>query len=382
MRAKLSDDYLGARAFQPGKRTIVHDVRLPGFHVVIGAHTKTFRLRTRRVNATLGRWPLLSAQEARLKAIDLLRRIEAGEELRPRRGRMPEVQPAPAAPTLRAVITDYTTTKQLKPRTAKDYAATVRLYAPDWLDAPVTGITPPVFEAAFRAIGKPAAANLFARIVSALVNFASTRHGLSLVNPVTRLRALDGLHEVKPRDRLVPDRQQGAWSAAVVALDDRDAADALRFLALTGCRLGEALRLTWADVDLAAGTVRFRETKNGSDHVLPLGLHLRALLAARRASAGSGAGAVFPVPEARLRAAVGAVVKASGVAFSPHDLRRGFVTTAQRELRDLATVKRLVNHAAGGDVTTKHYLRLSVDDLCAPMQRVEAAFLRLWSACT
>ena len=59
-------------------------------------------------------------------------------------------------------------------------------------------------------------------------------------------------------------------------------------------------------------------------------------------------------------------------------MRRGFVTTGQRTLNDLATVKRLVNHSAGGDVTTKHYLRLSVEDLREPMQRIESAIFKLW----
>ncbi|MGP0173711.1 hypothetical protein ACSVIJ_17755, partial [Pseudomonas sp. NCHU5208] len=58
-------------------------------------------------------------------------------------------------------------------------------------------------------------------------------------------------------------------------------------------------------------------------------------------------------------------------------LRRTFVTVAQRTLRDLATVKKLVNHSSGADVTMKHYLRLSVEDLREPMQRVEDAFDRL-----
>ena len=55
-------------------------------------------------------------------------------------------------------------------------------------------------------------------------------------------------------------------------------------------------------------------------------------------------------------------------------MRRTFVTVAQRTLNDLATVKRLVNHSTGGDVTTKHYLKLTVDDLRKPMQQVEDAF--------
>ena len=88
--------------------------------------------------------------------------------------------------------------------------------------------------------------------------------------------------------------------------------------------------------------------------------------------------AVFGLSESRLRRSVAEIVQAIGLPWSPHDLRRGFVTTAQRTLNDLATVKRLVNHAAGGDVTTKHYLRLSVEDLRTPMQRIEEAFMGLW----
>lgn len=60
--------------------------------------------------------------------------------------------------------------------------------------------------------------------------------------------------------------------------------------------------------------------------------------------------------------------------WSPHDLRRTFVTISQRTLKDLATLKRMANHSVGGDVTMKHYLRLSVEDLREPMQQVEDAF--------
>jgi hypothetical protein len=60
--------------------------------------------------------------------------------------------------------------------------------------------------------------------------------------------------------------------------------------------------------------------------------------------------------------------------WSPHDLRRTFVTTAQRALKDFATAKRMVNHGVSGDVTMKHYLGLSVEHLREQMQLVEDAF--------
>lgn len=44
----------------------------------------------------------------------------------------------------------------------------------------------------------------------------------------------------------------------------------LTFLLGTGCRVGEAIGLEWSDVDLTAGTVIFRETKNGKDRITNL----------------------------------------------------------------------------------------------------------------
>ena len=57
-------------------------------------------------------------------------------------------------------------------------------------------------------------------------------------------------------------------------------------MALTGVRPSEALGLTWGGVDFADGTVTFVDTKNGTDHMLPMGEWLAARLKARRALSG------------------------------------------------------------------------------------------------
>lgn len=51
----------------------------------------------------------------------------------------------------------------------------------------------------------------------------------------------------------------------------------VRLLALTGCRLGEILALRWNDVDLKAGLLRLPDSKTGAKTV-PLGAPARALL--------------------------------------------------------------------------------------------------------
>lgn len=49
----------------------------------------------------------------------------------------------------------------------------------------------------------------------------------------------------------------------------------VRMLYGTGIRVGEAVRLTHGDVDLSAGTLHLRETKNGCERLVPMSLSLR-----------------------------------------------------------------------------------------------------------
>jgi len=53
----------------------------------------------------------------------------------------------------------------------------------------------------------------------------------------------------------------------------------IRFLALTGCRLGEAVSATWGKIDTKAGTLRLPDTKNGKPRYVPLGAPALVLLA-------------------------------------------------------------------------------------------------------
>lgn len=53
----------------------------------------------------------------------------------------------------------------------------------------------------------------------------------------------------------------------------------VRFAFLTGCRLSEARRLKWKDIDLEAGTLTFRDTKNKSTRILPITPALKDLFA-------------------------------------------------------------------------------------------------------
>ena len=81
MRAYLADELLARRTGKAAVRAVVRDSRLSGFQCVIGARSKVFRLRLRRGCVTLGGWPMLSAEQVRTKALDLLRDLAAGRQL-------------------------------------------------------------------------------------------------------------------------------------------------------------------------------------------------------------------------------------------------------------------------------------------------------------
>jgi integrase len=51
---------------------------------------------------------------------------------------------------------------------------------------------------------------------------------------------------------------------------DHDQQCLFTFLAVTGCRLAEALALTWDDVNLERGRIHFKITKTGRSRILPL----------------------------------------------------------------------------------------------------------------
>ena len=54
--------------------------------------------------------------------------------------------------------------------------------------------------------------------------------------------------------------------------------DSIEFSLHTGCRQGEMLRLRWPQIDLEEKTIIFLDTKNGSNHVLPIPEKLMPLM--------------------------------------------------------------------------------------------------------
>lgn len=380
-RAKLTKTFVDGIAFAEKGQAFYWDADLPGFGMRVGIGSKAWfvekRIGHKTTRVTIGKYPAVTAKQARDEAMAKLGKMAAGinPTQEKREARIKSV-------TLQAVFAEFLAARQLKPKTVKDYTAVINgLYA-DWLKKPITAITKDMVEKRHKKIGSErgeAYANLAARTLRSVLNFASAKYedskGASILpdNPVRRISQTRAWYRVERRTGHLKNHQLKPWFDAVLSIENATIRDYLQFVLLTGCRKEEAAQLQWADVDLADGSYVLRDPKNHRPIRLPLSDYLLDMLKRRQKD---GGGYVFPGNGAtgylvEPKRQVGKVGEQIGMEFSMHDLRRSFVTIAESLDISAFALKALVNHKhkADGDVTGG-YVQLNVERLRDPMQRI------------
>jgi len=162
------------------------------------------------------------------------------------------------------------------------------------------------------------------------------------------------------------------WKALEEDQGNEAGLDAIRFLALTGLRLREALRLQWDDVDIGGCRVRLKDSKTGPRNA-PISKDAADLLAARRPAC--AAGYVFPSTKGGEirdlcdpwhRACRRAGIEDARV----HDLRHSYASQAVRAGVDLLVIRDLLGHAS--IATTQKYAHVADDHLREAASRITA----------
>jgi len=172
----------------------------------------------------------------------------------------------------------------------------------------------------------------------------------------------------------IPPERLGAWWRAAGIAPSRVAADYYRFQLLTGCRGGEIHGnkrhgyepIKVGDVNCEAGKLVLRDTKNRSDHKLLLSRQALEI-AARHCSGRKPEDPLFPIVDARKT--LSWINALAGTTVQGHGLRATFASIAE-ELVSGGALKRMLNHATGGDVTLGHYVGKSEAQLRAAWQTV------------
>ncbi len=392
---------------------LIWDPELKGFGLrVTAGGAKSWvlqtRIRGRSHRLTIGKFPGVTPEVARKTATKLIGQVANDGDPVADRSRAKV-----ASITLERAFTEYTETrrrkkdgKSLKPRTRSDMLSALDESFEDWKKRPIASITRDMVQRRYqlRVQVSVARTNVAFRYLRAVLNYAmaayrdSEGRPVMMDNPVRVLSEASKWHGVEARTSVLSPDDLKTWVPAVLALaetPDRPPGkgkeiprlrhgevfrDLLLFLALTGCRRGEALQLRIQDVDLDGGTVTFPDTKNRRDHRLPLTPYLRKLLELRIRQA-QGKALVFSspfdgAPTRNLRHALARVKTATGLAFSPHDLRRLTASSLERLAVPVYTIKAVLNHLPGANDVTGGYVQVDEAMKLDALTKLEGFILR------
>lgn len=204
-------------------------------------------------------------------------------------------------------------------------------------------ITRPVIDAWYRQRSRAVTARSFNMELETLMLIMTHAYeaGLLAINPTLGLRRIT----LPPAKKVIPSPQQFAALLATLRRVERTkpAADLIEFLASSGCRLGEALALTVADFDMAAGVFHVQKSKTDAGiRTVPIFPDLGAVF--RRIATGKRPGShLFQIQSAK-RALATACKTAGCPRYSHHTFRHYFITEARKVCED-SVVAKWVGHA-------------------------------------
>jgi integrase len=371
------------------------DSDLRGFGILLSGKTSSRTYVVQKQIAGSGKKPrvrigaanVLALEEARRKALDVLRELADGKDPRVERRRK-----AVAGITLSAALERFLDDR-------RDLSATVhyrwpkylQTYLGDWLARPLSELTKDVVTERRDKIIKDVAARAFRRSPAFL-----SEPGLGAANQtMTAFKAIRahvaeeaGLppmqipkkrgSTVKRRERCLHSEQMPAFYSAVMALESRRDKDLILTLLFSGLRFGEAASLRWDDIDFPQRAIRLpaARVKARRRLDLPMTSQLRDILVQRQ-SIGREGQFVFPaVPRTTttghatdLSHAFYEIKRTSGTYISPHDLRRTWATVAESCDISWSALQALLNHAAPSGVTGG-YTVMALSRLQTPAQLV------------
>lgn len=387
MLHKLTKSFVEKVAFEKSGQVFYRDSELLGFGLRVGKSAKVYfaeaKLHGKTVRKSIARHNVVSLDEARSQAKSYLAEISRGknphDEEKARKAKLV---------TLAEVLQNYIEARgNLKRSTIQDYRHTFETYLHDWMNKPAIEITKDMVELKFRKISKTSAsqANKTMRNFRAVMNYAIMKYedsngdSIFRYNPVVRITQLRAWHRPVRKNTLIKHYDLASWYQAVINLSNDSIApnrevvkDFLLLVLFTGLRRNEAAKLTWNRVDLKDKTIVIKDTKNHTDHTLPLTDFLFDLLTKRKDEAKTKY--VFPNENntgylTDPKKQIARVVKESGVSFSTHDLWRTFITIAESLDISAYSLKRLLNHKMTNDVTAG-YIITDVERLRMPMQKI------------
>jgi integrase len=397
------------------------DTQQIGFGLAVyGADTKSYfalrRVAGKQVKFTFAKYGELTVAQARDKAIQHLARMSEGVnpiEQR-RQARIDAKRAEVRGITLAGALKLYEGTLRAKGRAARtieDYRYLLEKYLPDWMDRPLADITRKDVRLRHESIVREIArrkrrqngarvtanapgvvpANQVMRALRAVWNRALREHPEELpLNPVGKEGNVDFIKEQRRSSR-IPAAELKPWYDGVTALSNPVRRDYLLFTLFSGLRRTNAAEPRVEHIDWQRRALHVPKPKSQRPFDLPLSDFLINLLKARieeNKKLAPDSPWIFPAArgdghivetrpdggEARAKNGNGESMVAR---YTPHDLRRTFISVAEslgisREARQL-----LVNHSTPKSDVHGGYVVPELEELRAHMQKIAARLLAL-----
>jgi len=377
-RQRLTDAIVRRLPTPEQGKTITVDADVPGFGARVtanGARSYVLRYTTRAGRErtfTIGDASVWRTTDARDKAKNLRREIEDGGDP------LGDIEDERAAPTMLDLIERFRTEHlpKKRPGTARDYECLLRLHI-----APHFGQHMKVADVRFEnidalhrkvtAAGSPYQANRTIALLSKMFALAVRWH-MRESNPVKGIEKNREYH----RRRYLSGDELVRLTKALAKHPERDAADAIRLLLLTGARRGEVLGMRWADVEDGVWSKPASSTKQKEHHQVPLSAPAQALLADIHKRQRPRAPFVFPSYGATghrigLQKNWLQITKTAGIeGLRIHDLRHSYASQLVSGGASLPLIGALLGHSNPN--TTARYAHLFRDPLKEATERVGA----------
>jgi integrase len=358
-------------------KAITVDADVPGFGARItanGARSYVLRYTTRagRERAyTIGDASVWRCTDARDKARALRREVEDGGDP------LGAIEDERAAPTMLDLIERFEAEhiSRKRPGTARDYRLMLTKHIrPHFGQMKVADVGFEDVDALHRRItatGATYAANRCIAVLSKMFSLAirwrmrpdNPAKGIERNVEYTRRRYLSG-------DELV------ALTKALAKHPDKEAANAIRLLLLTGARRGEVLSMRWDDVADGVWSKPPSSTKQKEHHQVPLSAPALQLLSDIRKRQRPRAPFVFPSHGAtghrvELKKDWARITKAAGIeGLRIHDLRHSYASQLVSGGASLPLIGALLGHS--NPSTTARYAHLFPDPLRKATEKVGA----------
>ena len=363
----------------PSGNTITYDDKVKGFGCrVTAAASKSFILnyRTklgRERRYTIGAFPAWRTKAARDEARRLKARIDQGADP------VSEERDARGEPTVADLcdryLKDYAPSKRPSSRQSDEMA--VRLYIKPALGSrKLVEVTNDDIRELHWKIGAkhPIRANRVVALLSKMFNLATTWYQRQLPSgervPLRSYNPARGIvrNPETKRKRYLSTDELERLTAVLADYHDQQAANVVRLLLMTGARSGEALGMTWAQIDdEGRWTKPGSTTKQKTEHVVPLSAPARQILADIREGQHKGTKFVFPGRGGNdhrvdLKKPWVGICKAANITgLRVHDLRHSYASFLASGGYSLPLIGALLGHTQ--TQTTQRYTHLLDDPL-------------------